>query len=233
VVLDLQYTRRIVVAICVRVMSEYWRQRRSHHRGDGRNLAFGVCEDPDPVAAVRRGQGLVRAAGLYGGERVPRLEGPRGRGGGLAHEARPVVRHLQRRADAENKKCSGIPASMHGKALAISLFRKIVENKFIDAIVLYNVVVYSLLIAVYHIIDFKHHFNLPEGTKPTTPVIMYFTFMTHANVMAGEITPRTDLARALMSIHILVTWGFIIALLAPSVMTLGKLVDMKSAMITR
>ena len=106
---------------------------------------------------------------------------------------------------------------------------KLFENKFFDGIVLYNVMVYSLMVAIYHLIDFNTHFEVNH--KAGTGTKMYFAWLTHTNVMAGEITPKTDVARGLMCMHVLCTWGMVMVLLAPSVLTLSRLVKMKSASI--
>lgn len=112
---------------------------------------------------------------------------------------------------------------------AIAALGKLFENKFFDGIVLFNLMVYALMIAIYHLIDFDAHFEL-KG-KADTGKIMYFTWMTHTNVMAGEITPKTGVARGLMCMHVLLTWGIIMVLLSPSLLTLSRLVKMKSASI--
>ena len=106
---------------------------------------------------------------------------------------------------------------------------KLFENKFFDGIILYNMMVYSTMVAIYHIIDFNKHFNVAH--KAGTGTKMYFAWLTHTNVMAGEITPKTALARGLMCMHVLLTWGMVMVLLAPSVLTLSRLVKMKSASI--
>jgi hypothetical protein len=106
---------------------------------------------------------------------------------------------------------------------------KLFENKFFDGILLYNLMVYSMMIAIYHIIDFNKHFSM--NRQAGTGTKMYFTWMTHANVMAGEITPKTSLGRGLMCMHVFLTWGMLMVLLAPSVLTLSRLVKMKSASI--
>ena len=115
---------------------------------------------------------------------------------------------------------------------AIAALRNLFENKYFDWIVLYNVVVYAAMISIYHAIDFDAHFDLKQKSKAprsttTTGEIMYFAWMTHTNVMAGEITPKTDVARGLMCVHVLLTWGMVMVLLSPSLLTLSRLVRMK------
>ncbi len=116
-----------------------------------------------------------------------------------------------------------------GVARAITALSKLFENKFFDGIVLYNLMVYSMMIAIYHSIDFHKHFNVPH--KAGLGTHMYFAWMTHTNVMAGEITPKTALGRGLMCMHVLLTWGMVMVLLSPSILTLSRMVDLKSASI--
>ena len=110
---------------------------------------------------------------------------------------------------------------------AIAALRNLFENKYFDWIVLYNVMVYAAMISIYHAIDFDAYFDLKQKSKAGTGEIMYFAWMTHTNVMAGEITPKTDVARGLMCVHVLLTWGMVMVLLSPSLLTLSRLVRMK------
>jgi len=114
-------------------------------------------------------------------------------------------------------------------SFTIAALRNLFENKYFDWIVLYNVMVYATMISIYHAIDFDAHFASKQtahfaSKRKTTGEIMYFAWMTHTNVMAGEITPKTDVARGLMCVHVLLTWGIIMVLLSPSLLTLSRLV---------
>lgn len=97
-----------------------------------------------------------------------------------------------------------------------ALITMAIGNRFLDELLLYNMFVYSVTVACYHLIDFEKHFEMPEHTpKASTGTIMYYTFLSHASVMAGEIVPKTMLGRALLSIHILMTWVIMLLLLVP------------------
>jgi hypothetical protein len=84
-----------------------------------------------------------------------------------------------------------------------------------EAIVLYNMIVYAIFVTIYSNIDFKQHF---ETTVPVTPsFIMYFAFLTHSNAMCAEVVPRTDFGRHLLGTHVLCSWALFLILLAPLV----------------
>jgi hypothetical protein len=99
--------------------------------------------------------------------------------------------------------------------------RIMVNRKFLQGIVLYNVLVYALVILAYHVIDFDAHFKNvvadPDAPpKPTTTgEIMYYAFLVHATVMAGEYIPTTKLGRGILAVHVLLSWGLIMILMAP------------------
>jgi hypothetical protein len=95
------------------------------------------------------------------------------------------------------------------------MIRLIGANEFLRGLVAYNVFVYSVFVALYRGIDFKKHFELPVGLEPTTAVLMYYAFLSQAGVMAAEIVPKTSFGRALLGTHVLLSWGIIIAFLAP------------------
>lgn len=96
-----------------------------------------------------------------------------------------------------------------------SPFKIVVHNRFLEGIILYNICVYAAMVTLYHAIDFDAHFQWADERPSTTPRIMYYAFMSHANVMAGECTPTTTLGRGLLSMHILLSWGLMMLLLAP------------------
>lgn len=91
-----------------------------------------------------------------------------------------------------------------------------VNKRFLEGILLYNILVYSIIVGCYHYIDFDTHFEMPDHTpKATTGAIMYYAFLVHTGVMAGEIVPKTKLGRGLLAIHVLFSWGLIMILMAP------------------
>lgn len=69
-------------------------------------------------------------------------------------------------------------------------------------VVAYHLVLLLLAWGVYSNLDFKKHFNVPEKTPLNRTTVWYFTISTHSTVGFGDITPKTDLARNLVGIHL-------------------------------
>lgn len=90
-----------------------------------------------------------------------------------------------------------------------------VHRGFLEGIVLYNILVFAVFYSIYHTIDFEKHFTVASGVKVTSPFLLYFSFLTHANAMCSEVVPRTEFARNLLGLHVLFSWGLFLILLAP------------------
>jgi hypothetical protein len=89
------------------------------------------------------------------------------------------------------------------------------RDTFLEAIVLYNLVVYTTFVAIYNNIDFEKHFQITNGAKPTPAFFMYFAFMTHSNAMCSEVEPRTEFGRTLLGLNVFCSWILFLTLLAP------------------
>lgn len=89
------------------------------------------------------------------------------------------------------------------------------HNSTLQKLLAYNLAVYVAITYTYLNIDFAKHFDLPDGTTATPGTIMYYAFLSHANVMAGEIVPKTNFGRQLLAAHIFMTWIGMIMLLVP------------------
>ena len=78
-----------------------------------------------------------------------------------------------------------------------------------SAMLVYQCTVFAVFTALYSAIGFKDNFNLPE-TKPATTVSLltsvYFSLATQTTTGFGDIHPKTEFARFLVSIHLLCTW---------------------------
>lgn len=95
------------------------------------------------------------------------------------------------------------------------LLHLLVTNNFFEVIVAYNAVLFVIMTLIYHAMDFEKHFTLPNGLQEAdTGLILYYVLMCQSNVMS-EITPKTKLGRGLLSVHIALSWAFIMVLLAP------------------
>lgn len=91
----------------------------------------------------------------------------------------------------------------------------VIDRRFMEGIVLYNLLVFAIFFSIYHAIDFEKHFEVTTKAPVTNSFIAYFAFLTHANAMCSEVEPKTEFARMLMTLHVLFSWGLFLVLLAP------------------
>ena len=79
--------------------------------------------------------------------------------------------------------------------------------KILGIVSLYNFVCVLLFTAIYSSIDFSKHFSLAPGVHDSVGTRMYYAFLTQSQCMsAGDITPITPLAHALLSIQVIFSW---------------------------
>ena len=76
--------------------------------------------------------------------------------------------------------------------------------KFIKAALLYNVVVFSVFYGVYLSTDFSHHFTSDQPV--TVRGKLYYALMMHTAVGINDITPKTEHARMITSLHVMCAW---------------------------
>lgn len=95
----------------------------------------------------------------------------------------------------------------------------VVNNKFLKALLYYNIILYCIIFSVYLIIDFKKHFDLHENAHDDVGTIAYYTLLCQTQVMAGEIVPKTHFGRALLGMHIFFSWFVIVLVMVPWVTT--------------
>ena len=91
----------------------------------------------------------------------------------------------------------------------------VISNKFLKGLLLYNVLLYTMFLSIYLVIDFKKHFHLPEHTEDITSTIAYYTLLSQTQVMAGEIVPKTRLGRYLLMTHVFLSWFMIALVMVP------------------
>jgi hypothetical protein len=73
--------------------------------------------------------------------------------------------------------------------------------------VMYQCVLFTIFVAIYSSMNFRAHFEAPNPNAPITPItITYFTLASQTTTGFGDIHPKTDPARILVSIHILLAW---------------------------
>lgn len=93
--------------------------------------------------------------------------------------------------------------------------RMVIHSKFLEGILLYNLLVFAVFYTCYHSIDFEKHFRITTDAKPTSSFILCFAALVHSNAMSSEVEPKTQLGRNLMAFHVLFSWGLFLVLLAP------------------
>lgn len=68
-----------------------------------------------------------------------------------------------------------------------------------------HLMVFLSFLMLYLAIDMKEHFGVPN----TWSNACYFTVTTHSTTGFGDITPKTSLAKWMVTLHMLITWGVI------------------------
>lgn len=74
-------------------------------------------------------------------------------------------------------------------------------------IVLYHVCVCVFFSGVYSVLGIKGNFNYIDKTPMNALTPLYFTAVTHTTTGFGDITPKTDLARIVVIVHLLLAWA--------------------------
>ena len=82
-------------------------------------------------------------------------------------------------------------------------------------LIAYNVVCVFGFSAWYSAIDFDKHYALPEGVPNSLSTRMYYALAVQATCMAGEIYPKTTLARTIQSLQITSAWLVTLVLVVP------------------
>lgn len=86
--------------------------------------------------------------------------------------------------------------------------------------ILFLLLIYSLscvfvFAGLYKAIGFSENFNLPENMEPSFANCMYYSFATQATCMAGEVSPKTQLGRTVLSFQILSAYLTTLVLIVP------------------
>lgn len=79
----------------------------------------------------------------------------------------------------------------------------------------YNLTCVLLFSSLYKAIGFEKHFILPDHMAPNYANCMYYSFAVQATCMAGEVSPKTQLGRTLLSLQILSAYMTTMVLIVP------------------
>jgi hypothetical protein len=85
------------------------------------------------------------------------------------------------------------------------VMRSVLRFRFLGNLLIFNLVIFSIFLPVYLLIDFNKHFASDKPVSVTGKI--YFALVTHSNAMSGDIVPKTDVARSIMAAHIMLTWA--------------------------
>jgi len=93
----------------------------------------------------------------------------------------------------------------------------VISKQFVAGLLLYNLLSWAIFSVVYHNVDIKKHFEVPEGFYQTFDVTAYFAWMVQTQMYGTDIIPKTAFGRGLVSIQGLLAWSQTIVFLAPFV----------------
>jgi hypothetical protein len=79
-------------------------------------------------------------------------------------------------------------------------------------LVAWDILVFVLALVTYTTIDFDTHFTSDKSV--TFPGKVYYTLMNHTAVGCNDIVPKTDFARALTGLHVLLSWCVVMFFIA-------------------
>lgn len=79
-----------------------------------------------------------------------------------------------------------------------------------------NLVIYILFTMLYFSMGMEEHFVYNNTSIKRSPLLdtIYFSAIAHTTTGFGDITPKTDLAKALTALHVLSAWGTTLVLSA-------------------
>lgn len=92
----------------------------------------------------------------------------------------------------------------------------VITNRFLRSVALYHGVLFCIFMSIYvGLIRFEEHFDLRFNAEPSVSTIAYYVLHTQSTVMTGDVQPKTRLARALQSSHVLLSWFIVILAMTP------------------
>lgn len=79
----------------------------------------------------------------------------------------------------------------------------------------YNLSCVLAFSTVYHAVGLRNHFAVPDGFEDSFLNCMYYAFAVQTTCMAGEVYPKTQLGRTLLSFQLLSSWMSTMVLIVP------------------
>ena len=71
----------------------------------------------------------------------------------------------------------------------------------------YNLIIFTVFTSLYAAIGFRKHFHVPADESGESSQLLYFSAMSHGLVGSPDVYPKTTLARALVSAHVLLVFA--------------------------
>lgn len=90
-----------------------------------------------------------------------------------------------------------------------------VSKRIVGLLLIYNYLVFIAFAALYRIIDFEKHFEVPSNFVHDLDHVGYFAFMITCQIFGTNIIPKTTFGRAIVSVHAALSWVLSIVFLAP------------------
>lgn len=90
------------------------------------------------------------------------------------------------------------------------MIRSRITKQVVRAIVVANAAILVVFAGIYWALGMERHFGTSPGSGAGDA--LYFATIAHTSVGFGDITPKTRLAKALVSLHVLAVWAVTLAL---------------------
>lgn len=92
--------------------------------------------------------------------------------------------------------------------MLISLVQRI---RGVHWFVIGNLILYAIYATIYARLDAKTNFNGVDGPMSRS-TIAYFTAVSQSSTGYGDISPKSDLARRIVTSHVVLTWALLTTL---------------------
>ena len=87
-----------------------------------------------------------------------------------------------------------------------------IDWKSTEILVVAHAIILIVFSGMYKAMDFTKHFRVEQPVTSMHPV--YYAVTVSSSTGFGDITPRTSIARAITTLHMLLAWGTTILVIA-------------------